>query len=86
MNLYLMGTESVQGEPEIMEAMEAARMSLALGMQYAIQATYENATNRETAKELGDCLNVIFYSIGGGRELLEIIFEEGGKYILKDRE
>ena len=83
MNLYLMDTASVQREPKIMEFV---RMSQEHGMKYTIEATYENATNRRTAQELGDILNVLFYSLDGGRELLEIVFEEEGKYILKDRE
>ena len=81
--IYLMDTATVKREPEIMEFV---RMSNELGMKYTIEATYENATNRKTAQELGDVLNVLFYSIGEGQELLEIIFEDGGRYIMKDRE
>jgi len=83
MNLYLKYTASVNEKSEIMEFV---RMSQELGMMYTIEATYKNATNRKTAQELGDILNLLFYPLDGGRELLEIVFEEGGKYILKDRE
>jgi len=54
-------------------------------LRYVLEAKYPNATNKETADELGDVMNYISY-LNASNLIFngKIAYEDGGRYVFRD--
>ncbi len=78
------GMENVRGDSRLISLAKAAKEQ---GINYLLDATYPDATNRETADELSAILNQAYQSpLYGKREpfMGEIIYEENGEYVFRE--
>jgi len=64
---------------------EKERKPLA-NMKYVLEADYNGASNKDTASELGDLLNVVHYEFNRDQSFFrgEIVYNKNGKYIFKE--
>lgn len=78
------GMDKLQGEPELLSIAEEASKA---GIRYVMEATYRNATNRETADELSVVLNQAYQTPLYQRQEQfrgEIVYKERGRYVFRE--
>ena len=78
------GTDALNGDNQLLQIAKEVKDA---GIRYIMEATYSNATNRQTADELSSILNQAYQSPlyqEGEQFRGDIFYEENGKYVERE--
>ncbi|MDP2906789.1 MAG: hypothetical protein Q8O03_02515 [Nanoarchaeota archaeon] len=78
------GVDNLKGDSDLMSIAREAKES---GIKYVVEATYPDATNKETADELASILNQAYQTPlyqDGEQFYGSVFYKELGKYVSRD--
>ncbi|PIN94379.1 hypothetical protein COU53_03775 [Candidatus Pacearchaeota archaeon CG10_big_fil_rev_8_21_14_0_10_30_48] len=78
------GTDTLKGDAQLLQI---AREAKEAGIKYVMEATYQNATNHQTADEVASILNQAYQSPlyqKGEQFRGEVVYKERGKYLFRE--
>jgi hypothetical protein len=82
----ILGKETLAGKPVDAQLRDIALEAKNSGIRYLLEASYEGATNKQTADEVADILNQAYQSplFKQGEPFIgAVVYEENGKYVFR---